>query len=110
MKTLLSVSQQHLLDALQIKPLALTEAFVRTDKSSEQTGFNAPDLTELFAQDIDFQLAGKRRWVIQVGLLQSELDSEQLITPPLSELLLPAQKKALWLLLGTINDMDEASG
>ena len=115
--TTLSYSQQQLLKVLQISPVKLTDAFatqplqaasLATESSSDniaslkiESQNLAPDLSQLLAQDIAAALADGLNWQIAPDAVQSQIQQQQLLTPPLSVLQQPEQKKALWALLSS---------
>ncbi|MGP9802152.1 hypothetical protein [Rheinheimera sp. NSM] len=119
--TTLSYSQQQLLKVLQISPVKLTDAFATQpllaavssaieNQSAQSSSDNiaslkiesqsvVPDLSQLLAQDIAAALAEGLNWHIAPDAAQSQIQQQQLLTPPLSVLQQPEQKKALWALL-----------
>jgi hypothetical protein len=121
--TTLSYSQQQLLKVLQISPVKLTDAFATqpllaavssaTENQSAQSSSDniaslkiesqnvAPDLSQLLAQDIAAALADGLNWHIAPDSAQSQIQQQQLLTPALSVLQQPEQKKVLWALLSS---------
>jgi hypothetical protein len=121
--TTLSYSQQQLLKFLQISPVKLTDAFATQllltaasslthrepspSPASENIApditiqFLAPELGQKLAQDIVAALADGLNWQIDPDAAQSHIQQQQLLTPPLSVLQQPEQKKALWSLLSS---------
>ena len=107
MKTF-SYSQQQLLNVLQIAPLSLTPAFdtapateavVEADNISESEPVALADLASVLAQDIKLALPEGVNWYINQQIAAPQLNSKQLITPPLSVLQHAELKQALWQLL-----------
>ncbi|WP_215397785.1 hypothetical protein [Rheinheimera oceanensis] len=116
--TTYSYSQQQLLKVLQITPVKLTDVFATEplpaaesesvqSSSSNITSLKiesqsvAPDLSQLLAQDIAAALADGLNWQIAPDTAQSKILQYQLLTPPLLALQQPEQKKALWALLSS---------
>ncbi|MBZ9612131.1 hypothetical protein [Rheinheimera maricola] len=112
MKTL-SSSQQQLLKVLQITPLELGPAFVRetstttlaeTDVTTESETLAVADLTSELAQDINLALPDGFSWHINPQSIAAELTDKQLITPTLSVLQQAEVKRALWHILGALDE------
>jgi hypothetical protein len=123
--TTLSYSQQQLLKVLQISPVKLADAFAAQpysatvssatedqSPSAQSSSDNstslkiesqraAPDLSRLLAQDIAAALADGLNWQIAPDTAQSQIQQQQLLTPPLPALQQAEQKKALWALLSS---------
>ncbi|WP_445769209.1 hypothetical protein [Rheinheimera sp.] len=112
MKTL-SYSQQQLLNVLQIAPLRLTPAFdgapateatVEANNISESEPLALADLASVLAQDIKLALPEGVSWFIEQQIATPQLNSKQLITPPLSVLQHAELKQALWQLLSALHE------
>jgi hypothetical protein len=97
--TTFSYSQQQLLSVLQISPLRLTLPAVATIATGAAVAHTVPDLTLPLAQDIRLLLEDRLQWCIDNTLTTSQLQGNQLLTPPLDLLQQAAQKKALWALV-----------
>ena len=112
MKTL-SSSQQQLLKVLQITPVELVPAFVRktsttalakTERAIESETLAVADLTSELAQDINLTLPEGFSWHIDPQSIAAELTDKQLITPILSVLQQAEVKRALWHILGALDE------